>query len=374
MADLQTKSFSTLVSEQATAVQGGAFTLVDFTIGSILRAIIEAFAAVVLWLQGLVLQVLAVTRASTSSGADLDSWVADFGVVREAADAATGPVMFGRYTPTSQTTIAPGYTVQTADGSVQYVTVADAARPAWSTDLGVYVLAPGVTSIDVTVQCATAGAAGNVSAGVITTLGSAVAGIDYCTNETAFSNGAPAETDTALRTRFVAFLASLAKATKAAIGYAITALQQNYSYTITENVTAGGASRPGYFYVTVNDGSGAPSSGVLSQIEASVDAIRACGVQFSIYGPTTFAINASLNLIAAEGYDHSDVASDVELAIAAYIAGLPIGSSLSYSRIYAVIYGVAGVSTASLLLVNGGTADIPASAQQVLVAGTITVG
>jgi hypothetical protein len=44
-------------------------------------------------------------------------------------------------------------------------------------------------------------------------------------NTAAFDNGEAAETDPAFRTRCVAYLASLYKATKAAIGYAVTSLQ-----------------------------------------------------------------------------------------------------------------------------------------------------
>jgi hypothetical protein len=73
MASLQTYTFTELVSNIATAVQGSASALLDFTVGSVLRAIAEATAAVVLWLQAIILQVLTLTRASTSVGSDLDS-------------------------------------------------------------------------------------------------------------------------------------------------------------------------------------------------------------------------------------------------------------------------------------------------------------
>ena len=69
---LTTKDFSTIVSDMVTAIQGAAAVLVDLTIGSILRATVEANAAVVLWLQGLILQLLATTRAATSNATDLD--------------------------------------------------------------------------------------------------------------------------------------------------------------------------------------------------------------------------------------------------------------------------------------------------------------
>lgn len=96
---LQLQTFATLVGNAAAAVQGGARALVDLTVGSTLRALLEANASVALWMQWLILQVLQATRAATSAGADLDSWMADFTVVRLPATAARGQVSFSRFVP-----------------------------------------------------------------------------------------------------------------------------------------------------------------------------------------------------------------------------------------------------------------------------------
>ncbi|MEF9481383.1 hypothetical protein [Ralstonia sp. 1B3] len=99
---IQTQDWVTLVRNQVAAIQGYAKVLVDLTVGSVLRAVVEANAAVTVWLQGLILQVLAITRAATSSGSDLDTWMADFGLTRLAAVPATGSVTFSRFTVTQQ--------------------------------------------------------------------------------------------------------------------------------------------------------------------------------------------------------------------------------------------------------------------------------
>src|ERR1700733_382289 len=117
MASLQTFTFTELVSQIATAIQGSASALYDFTVGSTLRAIAEATSAVVLWLQAIILQLLTVTRAATSVGSDLDSFMADYGVTRLAAVASTGNVTFARFTSTQQAVVPIGATVQSADGT-----------------------------------------------------------------------------------------------------------------------------------------------------------------------------------------------------------------------------------------------------------------
>jgi uncharacterized phage protein gp47/JayE len=90
--NLNLKAFSQLVEDMGAALQSSASSLIDVSVGSVIRAIFEANASVVLWLQWLVLQVLQTTRASTSSGRDLDSWMLDFGQTRLLAVPSTGMV------------------------------------------------------------------------------------------------------------------------------------------------------------------------------------------------------------------------------------------------------------------------------------------
>ena len=67
---ITSKDFATLVSDQVTAIQGASSKLVDLTVGSILRAVVEANAAVVLWLQGIVDEITsnAVVHTADSRG------------------------------------------------------------------------------------------------------------------------------------------------------------------------------------------------------------------------------------------------------------------------------------------------------------------
>jgi uncharacterized phage protein gp47/JayE len=96
---LSLRTFSALVQSMAAAVQASATQLLDLTVGSTLRAVLEANASIGLWMQWLILQVLRTTRAATSNGADLDSWMADLTLTRLPAVAATGTVTLSRFTP-----------------------------------------------------------------------------------------------------------------------------------------------------------------------------------------------------------------------------------------------------------------------------------
>ena len=374
MASISTKDFVTLVSQQVQAIQGVCSAIIDFTIGSIMRGIVESNAAVVLWLQGMILQLVALTRAATSSGADLDSWVGDFGVTRLPAVAASGQVTFARFTPTNAAFIPVGINVETTDGSQIYTVIADTNNGSYSPSLGGYPIGAGIASISVTVQDLTAGAAGNAGIGMISVLASAVPGVDTVSNAAPFSNGADAESDAALRTRFVNFIASLSKATKNAIGYAITSLKIGATYNLTENFAYNGTPQPGYFYVVVDDGSGTPPGSFLSAVASAVDAVRPVTSTFGVFAPTLVTANVILTISVSSSYTLSAIEAIVQAAIVAYIDSLPIGGSLTLTRLAQIAYDASpGVINVTGVTLNSGTADLVATSQQMIKAGTVAV-
>lgn len=371
---ISAQDFTTIVRNQVTSIQGAAKVLVDLTIGSILRAVIEANAAVVIWLQGLILQLLAITRAATSSGADLDSWVGDYGVSRLAAVAATGLVTFSRFTPTAQAVVPIGATIQTGDGLQTFSVTLDTTNGTYNSTLGGYVLGSGVASINVPVVASSAGVGGNVSAGQLNTLTQSISGVDTVSNAASFVNGSDAESDAALRTRFVAFVASLSKATKNAVGYAITSLKAGMSYVIVENYLYNGTAQMGFFYVVVDDGTGAPGSTLLSTISNAIEAVRPVCSSFAVYAPVVVTANVGMTLTTGSGYSHSAVVAQVATALTNYINSLTLGTPLTYSRLAQVAYDASpGVTNVTAVTLNSGTADLAATSQQVIKVGTLTI-
>lgn len=371
---ITTKDFATLVSDQVAAIQGATSKLVDLTIGSVLRSVVEANAAVVLWLEGLILSLLAITRAATSTSTDLDSWVFDYGLTRLAAVAATGNVTFSRFTPTAQAVVLVGAVVQSSDGSQKYTVTLDAGNPAYNAGFGGYVMAPGTASVTVPVVAQVAGALGNAAVGAVTTITQAISGVDTVTNALAFASGADAETDTALRLRFIAYINSLAKATKAAVQNAVQALGTGITAAVTENLTYGGVAQPGYFFVIVDDGSGAPPAGTMTAAANAIEGVRPIASSFNVYAPVIVAVNVAMTVTVIAGYDSVATKASVTSAIQAYINKLALGAQLQYTRLLQVAYDAsAGVQNVTGATMNGGTADITPTSLQVLKAGTVTV-
>jgi len=371
---LQLQNFSTMVANAAAAVQAAASALIDLTVGSTLRAILEANAALGLWMQWLIVEVLSTTRAATSNGVDLDSFVADFSVTRLPASSAAGIVQFSRFTPTLAALIPLGTSLRSADGSMSFAVVQDSSNSAWSSTQNGYVLGAGISNVSVPIQATLAGNAGNVQAGVITLLASAIPGIDTVTNAAPLAGGLDAESDAALRTRFSAYLATRSRGTPLAVGNAVLSVRQGLDYTLQENTSPTGASQIGCFVLTVDDGSGAPTSSLLASVASAVEATRPIGALYTVQAPTLLSANISLTIITPANVTHATIVGNVATALASAITALSIGVPLPWSRITQLAYAAdPNVINVTNVLLNGGTTDLIPTASGLIRPGAISV-
>jgi uncharacterized phage protein gp47/JayE len=371
---LSLQNFSALVEGMAASVQGAAENFLDLTVGSVLRAVLEANASVALWMQWLIVQALSATRLSTSSGADVDSFGADFSFARLPAVSASGSLAVSRFTPSLAAFLPVGTVVSTADNTQSFMVIADPSNGAYNEVTNGFTLAAGLTSLNVTAVAVVPGSGGNVQRGAISLLGSAVAGVDMVTNTAAFAGGQDAESDTAFKTRFGTYLSSLSKATNGAIGSAVAAIQQGLTYQISENVGQNGATQLGHFVVTVDDGSGRPPASLISTVSQAVDATRPVGTSFVVQGPVVELANISMTLTTAAGTSHSAAVTAVTAAIETYVAGLAVGAMLGYTKLAQLAYEASGsVTNVSAVLLNGGTSDMVPGLFGVARSGTVTV-
>jgi uncharacterized phage protein gp47/JayE len=358
-------TFSAMLEQMAAGIQGAATQLLDLSL-------LEACAAVSLWLQWLILQVMTATRAATSQGPDLDSWMADFSFARLPGSAATGAVTFARYTTGMSATIPVGATVSTADGVTSFTVVADANNPAWTGSA--FVIEPALSAITLPVAATLGGASGNVLAGSITVMATPIAGVDTVSNPAALSGGMDAESDAAFRARFRLYINSLSLATLSAIQLAVQSIQSITRYLVIENLDSQGNLRLGYFCVVADDGSGAPPMSLLSEVQTAVEAVRPIGSSFAVMGPQLTDANIAVAIETANTANHTTIAANVQAAIALWVAGLPIGGTLAISKIDAIAHDTdSSVISVTSTLINGVAADLMAQSNGVVVIQTISV-
>lgn len=366
---LSLRSFQQTIQASAAAAQAAASQLLDLTVGSPLRAILEADASVALWMQWLILRVLQATRLSTSSGPDVDTFVQDFSLARLPAVAAVGQVTFSRYVTNGTALVPVGATVTTTDLTESFSVIADQQNGAYASAQNGYPLSAGQASVTATVQAITLGSGGNVGAGAISLISSSIQGVDTATNAAAFASGVDAETDQALKVRFQNYIASLSRATMAAVAYAVSQVQGGLTWFIAENSPSTGT-----FTVTVDDGSGAPPQALLDAIYAAVDKVRPVGSTFTVQPPVVTVVTVDATITAAAGFQKPQMLGPIVAAVTDYIDALPIGTTVSYSRIISVIYAaVTGLSNVTAVTLNGGTTDIAIGPGGVAKAGVVTI-
>jgi uncharacterized phage protein gp47/JayE len=364
-------NFAQLMSNMAAAVQGSASSLINLAVGSTLRALLEAFASVAMWLQWLIWLVLQQTRAATSTGTALDTWMADYGVTRLAGTQATGYVTVSRFTATTSALVNVGATFITADGTQTFAVVANTMAAYWNGSG--YLIPAGTGSASIPVQAVNYGTGGNVNANTITQLGEAIPGIDTVNNTMPFTTGSPAETDAALRTRFQLYINTLSRATLQAIEYCLQNTPGVTGYVIVQNADQNGTYDPGSFYCVVDDGTGAPSSALITAALTSVSVYAGCGIRYSVVGPTIVTATISMAITVSSGATLATVESQVAASITSYVNTLSIGSPLPYSRLSALAYANAYVTNVTSILLNGGTSDLNVSDTQVIKTTSVTV-
>jgi hypothetical protein len=369
---LNLKAFSQLVEDMAAALQSSASALVDVSVGSVVRAVFEANASVVLWLQWLVLQVLQTTRAATSSGTDLDSWMADFGQSRLLGVPSTGIVTFSRFATNLPANVPVGAAIKTSDGSLTFTVTQNQLLSTWNVFTMGYQLPSGVSSADLPVTCTTGGSIGNVLSGTLSVIAASLPGIDQVNNVNPLSNGADAESDQVFRQRFQSYLASRSRATLTAISNAISNVRQGLDVCILENTGPNGAVKVGFFLVVVDDGTGYPSTDLLSAVGTAVDFVRPIGTMFAVVAPAVMTVNATLTVVSATS--SALLIPTTQSQIATYLDSLPIGKSASITRVAQSAY-LADPSIENVINIqlNGLSADIVPPALTVIKSSQVVI-
>jgi hypothetical protein len=384
---VSTQTFSQFVSNSVAAIQGVAAQLIDMTVGSVLRSFVDAYSLLALWFQATALQTASLTRLATSFGADVDSFIADFGFSRGGGTLASGAVTFARFTPTAIATIpaatqtgttseglpifSGGSVVQTATGvqqGIQYQVIPDTTQPAFNVAQNAYVIPAGTSSITATVQALLAGSGGNVVVGAINTIAAPIPGVDTVTNAAAFDNGADPQTDAQVKAGFPSLLQSLRSATPAAIQGAIAAIGENVDFTYTENVNLDGSPHPGFFFIIADNGTGSPPSNFITAVAAAVEAVRGDSITFGVFPPTIVPANVALTIVGGSR-------AAVTAALTSFTNSLKIGAPLDGAVLAGVALGVSGVTNVplSLFSINGSNSDLMVTDQQIVKIGTVSI-
>lgn len=374
------KAFDDLVADQEASWAASIGVSPVLQPGDPALALFESNAVVAVFLESLLQAVVTMARASTATGTDLDSFVQDFGLTRLPASAAEGQATFTLSSPATQQVLVPvGTIVQTSGGAIQYQVIADTTQAGYSPSLKAYVIQPNTTSINATIQALIAGTSSNVQVGLLNQLGSNLTGVSGVSNAAAITNGLDAESDVALRTRFVNFLQSLRLATQQAITSAINSVQQGLKVLLVANTTPSNTPRVGFFTAVVDQGGATLSSSLQTLLTAAIQAATAFTISFAVVAPIATIANVSLTIRVNTTQvieTTSVIKTNVTNAIEALINGLNIGDTLYVSDIIDVVINsdpnVIAVEVGTPTI-NGANADLVVDNFHEIIPGTINI-
>lgn len=366
-------TFNQFVANISNSLVNGTPQITNLTPGSVAYAFAQALGASSISLQQLMVHIANITRLATSYGTDVDSFVGDWGLTRLPAVQATGDITLTRSVSGTQLVVPVGGICQTGVANTQFTLIADLTQPAYNVSLNAYVFSSLQTQISATVQAINSGVNGNIQANTLTTIVSGFGGVNSITNPSAFTNGESAETDAALKQRFVEFIAGLPSATVGAVEYAINSVQSGLTFQILNQLYFNGSAFPGGFTVVVDDGSGNISPTLLTTISNALLNVHAAGTAYQVVAPTDVTVNVSLTIAVASGYSPSAVVSAVQAAITSVINTNGVGNSLNYVLVGTVVQNVSGVQEYSNLLLNGVSSNVSIALTELCRAGTISI-
>jgi len=264
-----------------------------------------------------------------------------FGITQTQATYATGNVTFtiGAAQPTN-VYIPAGTLVSTSGGIVFFTTSAS------------YITA-GQLSVTIGVQAQNAGTAGNVAAGSIIQVISALPYAITVSNGAATSGGADLEPITETLTRFNAVSQALAACTPVALAagvlnYTLSGTGETVKYStcyepwlaqaasgVTSGFTVG-------YDIYVDNGSGTASNDLLSGVTNLINGtpgLGPAGVPFAVYAVNAVPVSGVVNAVAAPFFvtQTAAITTAIQTSVDAYFAALQFGQDVSQGALLAQV-------------------------------------
>lgn len=349
MPDIVIKTHPKLVSDMSASWGAALVPPIEpnLPVGDPVRSWIESVATQLQYVLFQIESIRAYARAQTATGNDLDTFFdGDFGFPRKLPQKANGIVTFSLLSVRSTATPIPlGTLVQNFDGTQVFEVIADTSIVGWSSEQNAYIIPSGQLSVNARVRALLAGSGGNLQPGKVVSIVNGPA--DRVTNSLALSGGTDTETDEEYRRRFPLWINSRSKATRDAIYEAVIKLVSNVK--LVENrrpptvEVPEGPEEEAYFTVIIDDGTGAPSAGLITQVTEAVEAVRGFTIEFTVIGPEAVDLLVAMIIHVDPDFEEDAVSNAVRDAIFAYINGLQIGDPLYLSKLVATASNIEGV-------------------------------
>jgi hypothetical protein len=384
---LTPRSFQELYDIYKNRVQALDPELTDFSDGSVNDILAGSTATLVQELTRLLLDRFRLTYLASSTGQDLEFLATDhFGdkFARPGATRSVGIVTFSRpNTDAGNITIPTGTIVKTgadANGESQrFETIA----PVTITTL----------EINASIRAIEGGPRGNVQAGSITEIETALTDPSIVvTNDDETTGGAAELSDADYRVFVENLIEQLKGATKAAVlaaaqnvagvenVAAIEFAQTVIEYDESVPETVGEPFKISRVRVYIADANGNANAALIANVEAAILETRACGVFVSVLGASPFSLDwdASITLDPG-GPNFASLQSDPQPILddmTEYLQDLSIGSNFNRAlarQAILNIWGPAGSGDLTNFEINDPSGDVSLNENQKIIPGTVSI-
>ena len=315
---------------------------VDPEPGSVVRTLVEAFAREMALFYAMLERAYASGFLDSAEGEALDNVVAVLGIERARAGRLVGHVEFRRGSAAPDDIGIPAGRTVTGP------------RPEGKEPLPIFetmenaVLPRGETSVLVAVQEVVVAGKKNderfsvINPGMITLMPRPVLGIDYVNNPAPLRRYGEDETDESLRARARTALRDGEKGTLGAIAAAI---KEQGVEKVTVRERSDGP--PGIVEVLIGD-AGFETSGVkINRVRQAIAASKAAGIRVNLqfaktlYLEPTITIEPTQTDLDADGF--ARLSDELTAALKVFVGDLPVGTTVSWRKLEAILYGHPGV-------------------------------
>ena len=369
---MQLRTFDQIVAGMLAKVAART-KLTNFNVGSVIRTLVEIFAAAVADLGDLILTALKAGFLVTATGAWLDYKAREWGVIRHPALPTAGVVYFLRALPRDENITIPAGTIvstlKDAEGQAYRFLTQDEA-----------ILESGETEIGVAVIAEQTDASHNVGPGSIKKIAVHISGVEGVENRAGWitSEGSDQETDESLRTR--AFLAweelTQGSTERAYISWARSDPRVTSAY-VNSNHPRG----QGTVNVYILGAGGPPSPGLITDVQAIVDANRPLCVDALVLGPEEKPVTIDLAITPKRYFSTTTIEAEVRRRIEAYfnprgdpaypwIVPLGVGKMVVFNQLVEIVMSVDGVYDVSFV---SPTADIDVATDELPVLVSLAI-
>lgn len=277
----------------------------------------------------------------TATGAALERRLADYGIVRPAAAAASGVI-----------TVTVDIDVEIPAGTIVRTVPPSGAQPKRyqvqsnpETSNGAWPITEVAGSGTVKIAAVVYGLEGNTPANTITEVENPVAGVTAVTNVQPIVSGRAAASDEEFREFFRSYMASRTRGTRDSIQHSLleyvdpaTGLRPIHSLAIVEwggqqLLSSGGA--PVALQVYIEDGTGTAPDPLVDQIQALIDGddsedsgLRSAGVPTEVLSAQVLPLNFEVAADIAAAANPASMQAEIASVIREFIGRLPVGGQL----------------------------------------------